>query len=75
MATPRELRSRRSRMAQTQRRDLAQFIGKRFDVETAHRFELRMRGAACAHEVRVIRVRKPVRIRTGRSEDGALFQD
>ena len=41
----------------------------------AHRFELRMRSAACAHEVCMVRVRKPVRIRADRSEHRALLEN
>src|SRR6185437_4148449 len=75
MTTPRELGGRRRWMTQAQRCDLAQFIGERFNVETAHCFQLRVRRAACANKICVIRIRKTVRISANRSEDGALFED
>jgi len=62
-------------MAKTQGRDLAQFIGKRFDVEAPQSFELRMRRTARAHEVCVVRIRKPVRVGADCGEHRALFQN
>ena len=55
-------------------RELAQVVRQRLDVEPAHRLELRMRGAARPHEVRVVGVREPVRVGARRRHDGALLE-
>ena len=47
-------------MAQAEERDLAEIVGERVDVETMQGLELGMRGAARAHEIRVVGVREAV---------------
>ena len=61
-------------MAQTEKRDLAEVIGKRVEVEPVERLELRVRRPARPHEVRVVGVRETVRVGARRGEHRLLLQ-
>ena len=67
-------RSEADGMAQAQLGDLDEVLGQRVEPDGVDRLDLLVCRARAAHEVRLVGVREPVRVRAERGEDGVLLE-